>query len=113
MIIDTDKLVDAAVKGELSTRADSAKHQGDFKKIVDGVNATLDAVVTPLKIASTYIENLSKRNIAVTIKEEFRGDFNELKTNLNQKTIVSIQNLIEDAKHDSRCRVRRQAVSQS
>jgi methyl-accepting chemotaxis protein len=96
LIADTKALSAAAVKGQLSTRADAAKHEGDFKKIIQGINDTLDAVVTPLTIASTYIENLSKRNLAVTIKEEFQGDFNELKTNLNM-TIESIQLLIEDA----------------
>ena len=29
----------AAVEGKLATRADASKHQGDFRKIVQGVNA--------------------------------------------------------------------------
>lgn len=96
LVADTNMLSAAAVAGDLSSRADAKKHFGDFRKIVQGINDTLDAVVTPLKIASQYIENLSKRNMAVKIKEEFQGDFNELKINLNQ-TIESIQKLIEDA----------------
>ena len=35
----------AAVEGKLATRADAAKHHGDFKAIVQGVNETLDAMV--------------------------------------------------------------------
>jgi methyl-accepting chemotaxis protein len=38
-------LTKAAVEGKLATRADAAKHQGDFRKIVEGVNQTLDAVI--------------------------------------------------------------------
>ncbi len=34
LIADTDLLVKAALKGELSTRADAGKHGGDFRKIV-------------------------------------------------------------------------------
>jgi methyl-accepting chemotaxis protein len=96
LVSDANMLADAAVAGNLSARADDLKHHGDFQRIIKGVNSTLDAVVNPLKIASTYIENLSKRNLAITITEEFHGDFNELKSNLNQ-TIESIQKLIEDA----------------
>ena len=96
LIEDSYMLSAAAIDGKLSVRANEDRHNGDFKRIISGVNSTLDAVVNPLKIASDYIENLSKRNLAVTIKEEFKGDFNELKSNLNQ-TIESIQLLIEDA----------------
>ncbi|NUN71416.1 MAG: HAMP domain-containing protein, partial [Bacteroidetes bacterium] len=32
----------AAVEGKLSTRADASKHHGDYRKIVQGVNDTLD-----------------------------------------------------------------------
>ena len=33
-------LAKAAVDGKLATRADASKHQGDFRKIVQGVNDT-------------------------------------------------------------------------
>src|ERR1017187_1969515 len=45
LIADTDVLVQASLDGQLSTRADASKHQGDFRKIVQGVNDTLDAVI--------------------------------------------------------------------
>ncbi|MBF0531173.1 MAG: PAS domain-containing protein, partial [Deltaproteobacteria bacterium] len=40
LVTDADMLVKAAVEGKLTTRADASKHQGDFRKIVDGVNNT-------------------------------------------------------------------------
>ena len=50
LIADADALVKAAVGGKLATRADASKHQGDFRKIVQGVNDTLDAVIGPLNV---------------------------------------------------------------
>jgi methyl-accepting chemotaxis protein len=47
MSADASLLVTAAVEGRLATRADASKHQGDFRKIVEGVNQTLDAVIGP------------------------------------------------------------------
>ena len=41
---DAIKLSEAAVAGDFNSRADTGKHQGDYKKIVTGVNATLDAM---------------------------------------------------------------------
>jgi methyl-accepting chemotaxis protein len=40
---DTSRLSAAAVEGKLAMRADASKHQGDFRKIIQGVNSTLDA----------------------------------------------------------------------
>ena len=83
LIADTDALVDAAVEGKLATRADVSKHEGDFRKIVDGINRTLDAVIKPLNVAATYVDRISKGDIPEKIAEEYRGDFNEIKNNLN------------------------------
>ena len=60
LIDDASMLADAAVAGELSARADENKHNGDYRKIIGGVNASLDAVVSPLQIAASYIDNLAK-----------------------------------------------------
>ncbi len=38
MAEDAEKLMKAAVEGRLTTRADASKHQGDYQKIVAGVN---------------------------------------------------------------------------
>ena len=43
-------LVKASLEGKLATRADASKHQGDYRKIVQGVNEMLDAVVGPLTV---------------------------------------------------------------
>ncbi len=48
LVADANMLSKAAVEGKLSTRADASKHQGDYRKVVQGVNDTLDAVIGPL-----------------------------------------------------------------
>ena len=70
--------------GKLATRADAAKHQGDFRKIVQGVNDTLDAVIGPLNVAAEYVDRISKGDIPAKITDNYNGDFNEIKNNLNQ-----------------------------
>ena len=65
-------------------RADASKHQGDFRKIVQGVNDTLDAVIGPLNVAAKYVDDISKGNIPAKITDTYNGDFNLIKNNLNQ-----------------------------
>jgi methyl-accepting chemotaxis protein len=97
LVNDAQTLVKAAVDGRLSIRADATKHQGDFRKIVAGVNATLDAVISPLNVAASCVDRISRGDIPPRIEENYAGDFGALKNNLNQ-CIDAINRLVSDAK---------------
>ena len=106
MMSDAMMLSKAAVDGKLSTRADASKHQGDYRKVVEGVNATLDAVIGPLNVSAKYVDDISvglteasevlqamaandyTRRFAgssklAKITDTYNGDFNTIKNNLN------------------------------
>jgi methyl-accepting chemotaxis protein len=89
-------LVKAAVDGKLATRADASKHQGDFRKIVQGVDDTLDAVIGPLNVAANYVDRISRGDIPARITDTYNGDFNTLKNNLNT-CIDAVNSLVADA----------------
>ncbi len=96
LVSDAAMLAKAAVEGKLATRADASKHGGDFGKIVDGVNKTLDAVIGPLNVAAEYVDRISKGNIPPKISDSYNGDFNEIKNNLNL-CIDAVNLLVADA----------------
>ena len=96
LIADAGALVKAAVEGKLATRADASKHQGDYRKIVEGVNQTLDAVIGPLNVAADYVDKISKGAIPAKISDQYNGDFNTIKNNLNN-CIDNINALVADA----------------
>ncbi|MGB9458746.1 MAG: methyl-accepting chemotaxis protein [Bryobacteraceae bacterium] len=96
LVADAGLLVKAAVEGKLATRADASKHQGDYRKIVEGVNQTLDAVIGPLNVAAGYVDKISKGAIPVKISDQYNGDFNAIKNNLNN-CIDNINALVADA----------------
>jgi len=96
MAKDTGVLVKAAVEGKLATRADATKHQGEYRKIVEGVNQTLDAVIGPLNVSAEYVDRISKGNIPPKITDSYNGDFNEIKNNLNN-CIDNITALVTEA----------------
>jgi methyl-accepting chemotaxis protein len=93
---DASILTKAAVEGKLDTRADATKHQGDYRKIVEGVNATLDAVIGPLNVAAEYVDRISKGEIPAKITDKYNGDFNEIKNTLNA-CIDAVNGLVADA----------------
>jgi methyl-accepting chemotaxis protein len=94
---DAEMLSQAAVEGKLATRADATRHKGSYGAIIQGVNATLDAVIGPLNVAAEYVDRIAKGDIPEKITDEYRGDFNEIKLNLNN-CIGNVNALVADAR---------------
>ncbi|MGV0951587.1 MAG: HAMP domain-containing protein, partial [Azonexus sp.] len=97
LVADAKLLSSAAVAGQLSTRADATQHRGDFRSVVAGVNATLDAVIGPLNVTADYVDRIAKGAIPAKIVDHYNGDFNALKENLNT-CIDAVNLLVTDAK---------------
>ncbi len=97
LVSDASMLAQAGVEGRLATRADASRHEGDFRKVVDGVNGTLDAVIGPLEVAARYVDQLSKGQIPPKITDAYRGDFNTIKENLNT-CIEAVNRLVADSR---------------
>nr|WP_319540305.1 methyl-accepting chemotaxis protein [uncultured Methanospirillum sp.] len=80
---DARMLSQAAVEGKLSTRAEVSRHQGEYRRIVEGLNKTLDAVIMPLNMTAEYVDKISKGTIPPQITDTYAGDINIIKNNLN------------------------------
>ncbi len=78
LVADATMLAKAAVDGKFSTRADTAKHQGDFRKLVSSVNEILDAVIGPLNLAAEYVDRISKGEISPKISDNDKRDFDKI-----------------------------------
>ena len=101
MISDANMLAESAKQGKLDKRADADMHQGDFGRIIGGMNDTLNNVVGPLNMTAEYVDRISKGDIPEKIMEEYQGDYNEIKNNLNQ-LIDNLNNFIEDMQEMAR-----------
>jgi methyl-accepting chemotaxis protein len=101
LIEDAGMLTKAAIDGKLAIRADASKHQGEYRAIVEGVNNTLDAVIGPLNVAAEYVDQIAKGNIPSKITDNYNGDFNEIKNNLNT-CIDALNTLLSEHKEMSR-----------
>jgi methyl-accepting chemotaxis protein len=97
MIKDINLLTQDAIAGKLSSRADNSRHEGDFRKIIEGINQTMDAITTPLNVAADYVARISIGDTPELLTSDYKGDFNVIKTNLN-KLISALNLIIEKAK---------------
>ncbi|MBL8473837.1 MAG: MCP four helix bundle domain-containing protein [Rhodocyclaceae bacterium] len=97
LVADANMLSAAAVAGKLDTRGDTSKHQGDFRKIVDGVNATLDAIVVPIQEVRRLMSALEKGDLTQTINGSYQGDFQVLKDTVNS-TVARLSDTISQVR---------------
>lgn len=95
LVTDTNELVDAAVEGKLDVRADVAKHSGDYKKIVEGINKTLDEVTRPIKESAEVLKEMANGNLNLHVKGDYKGEHAKIKHALND-TIDSLYSYITE-----------------
>jgi methyl-accepting chemotaxis protein len=98
LIGEAQRLSTAAVEGKLQTRGNPELVSLEFRPILEGVNATLDAVIGPLNVAAEYVDRISKGDIPAKITDSYHGDFNEIKNNLNQ-CIDALSGVIAETHH--------------
>lgn len=90
---DIGMLVDAALGGKLSTRADATHHMGAYKAMIDGINNTLNAVIEPINETVAVLNEMQKGNLDVNVKGDYKGDHAAIKDALND-TINTIKSYI-------------------
>lgn len=94
LVEDMSSLSMAAIEGHLDTRVDVGRHSGDFGKVIEGVNATLDAVIGPLQVAAEYLKEIGRGEIPERLTANYSGDFERIKNDINS-CIDGLGGLIE------------------
>ena len=78
LVAEVHKLAQAVAEGKLAARVDTSVQQGEFNKITQGINDTLDAVIGPIRLIADYLKRLGEGEIPRKITASFNGDFNEI-----------------------------------
>lgn len=88
-------LSQSAIAGNLGVRGDVNKFNGDYKKIITGVNDTLDATTRPINEATSVLEEMSKGNLLVNVNGEYKGDHAIIKNAINN-TVDSFNEVLRN-----------------
>ncbi|MGA1874221.1 MAG: methyl-accepting chemotaxis protein [bacterium] len=83
LLREINRIVESALEGRLEARGNAKKFGGDYGKVIQGINSTLDAIIFPLNMAADHMARISRGDIPERITDEYKGDFNEIKNNLN------------------------------
>ncbi len=97
LVDDASALSSAAMAGQLATRADAGQHKGDFRRIVEGINGTLDAIVSPVNEAMSVMAGLAQGDLSRTVQGNYQGQLLELKQSINS-TVGKLNQIITDVR---------------
>ncbi|HEX28736.1 TPA: PAS domain-containing protein, partial [Candidatus Poribacteria bacterium] len=87
-----NRLSAAAEAGQLNERADPEKASTEgFKRLFQGINDMLDAILEPIGEAVTVIDKLAAFDLTARMEGEYKGDHARLKNSLN----AAMENLQE------------------
>jgi methyl-accepting chemotaxis protein len=97
LVADTDILVEAASQGQLDVRADASKHLGEYRKIIQGINDTLDNIVLPVNEAISVLEDMEKGDLSKKVMGQYHGQLDDFKNTVNN-TIEKISSVIYEVR---------------
>ncbi len=100
LIADTRALSDAALDGQLDARADATRHRGDFRRIVEGINATLNAVIDPVNEVMRILGQMEEGQLSEVIEAEYKGRLQELRNTVNN-TVAKLAQTMRDVRATS------------
>ena len=95
LVEDTRTLADAASEGRLDVRADATRHAGDFRRIIEGINNTMDAIVEPIQEVQQVMACMEAGDMTRPVQGHYAGSFAELKDAVNN-TMTKLSRTISD-----------------
>ncbi|MEA4806378.1 methyl-accepting chemotaxis protein [Acetobacterium wieringae] len=98
LVAETQTMTQIAVEGDLTNRGNVAKFQGEYAKVVEGFNQTLDVVIEPINAASATLRELSQGNLHTAMTGDFKGQHGQIKEDMNQ-TIAFLKEYVEEITH--------------
>lgn len=105
LLEETGSVIEAVEQGQLAFRADAQRFKAQWGELVQGINGIVDAFNAPVQVTADYVARLSRGDVPAPISENYRGDFNTTKDNLNG-LIATLNMFIQDmqamsAEHDA------------
>jgi methyl-accepting chemotaxis protein len=83
LVSDLKQLTKSTQDGNLSVRGKEDKFLGGYREIISGVNATLDAVITPIKEGSDVLSVLATGDLTARVNGNYMGDHQIIKNSIN------------------------------
>jgi methyl-accepting chemotaxis protein len=94
LFVDAHALSKGAMQGNLDVRADESEYQGEYRRIIGGMNRMLEGFVVPLRDISRVLQCMGEKDFTTSITAEYPGAYGVLRDNVNL-VIANMRTAIE------------------
>lgn len=98
---DVNMLSEAAADGRVTVRADATQHQGDFRKIIEGFNATLETIVKPILAVKEAAEAINSAANEISTGNTDLSNRTEQQASSLEETASSMEELASTVKQNA------------
>lgn len=95
LVKETEKMTTLAIEGDLNHRGEACQFEGEYAKVIEGFNQTLDAIIAPIQAASVTLKALSNGNLNVSMTGDFKGEHGKIKADMNT-TIAFLKRYVDE-----------------
>ncbi len=102
LLVDCNRIIKFARKGELKTEVLKGDTHGQFTPIFKGLNEVIYNVIKPLEVTNEVLNNVANGDLTQKIDGQFQGEYLRLKNSVNT-TVDSVLTIIQetlDAVHE-------------
>jgi len=100
LITEANTLSKAAADGELDVRAEESVYQGEYRRIISGMNQTLEGFAEPIQDISQTLRLMSEKDFTTPVTREYAGAYGALRDNVNSviaNMCAAIEQITESA----------------
>ena len=83
LLHETQGLITACQRGELSTRLDAGQFDGSYSELCTSINAMLDVVVRPIDESTRVLERMAAQDLTARIEGRYEGDHAKMQIAVN------------------------------
>ena len=98
---DVNMLSEASANGRVTVRADATKHQGDFRKVIEGFNATLETIVKPILAVKEAAEGINSAANEISTGNTDLSNRTEQQASSLEETAASMEELASTVKNNA------------
>ncbi|MEN8906505.1 MAG: methyl-accepting chemotaxis protein [Clostridiales bacterium] len=94
LVLEIDKITRGAVDGNFGYRCDIEKFKGNYKKILIGINNTIESITNPIIDVSSTMDDILSGNLDASMNKNYKGKYLELSNSVNNmvrylKSVIS------------------------
>ena len=98
---DAQMLANAAREGRVYVRADATRHRGDYLKIVEGMNETLEMIVGPISVIKEAVETITTAANEISTGNNDLSSRTEVQASSLEETASSMEQFASTVKQNA------------